>query len=65
MTDMWFFGIYCESLVEATVQNFRLLFLTGIDLKSFLRYCDKLQQWNKQTVVENYCEVLHNIHEIM
>ena len=30
-TDIWFFGIYCEFLVEATVQNFMLLFVTETD----------------------------------
>ena len=48
------------SLVEITVQKFRLLFLTETDLKSFFRYCDKLRQWNTQTVVEHYRSVLHN-----
>ena len=37
------FLIFIVSLVEATLQNFRLLFLKETDLKSFLRYCDKLQ----------------------
>ena len=64
-TDIWYFGIWCESLVEATVQSFRLLFLTETDLKSLLRYYEKLRQWNKQTVAENYRSVLHNNHEIM
>ena len=30
------------SVVEVTSQNFRLLSLIDTDLKSFLRYCDKL-----------------------
>ena len=34
-TDIFFYGIWCESLVEVTVQNFRLLFLTETDLKTF------------------------------
>ena len=34
--------------------NFRLLFLIESDLQSFLKYCDNLRQWNKQTVVEIY-----------
>ena len=46
-TDIWVFGIYSESLIEATVQNLRLLFLEETDLKRFLRYYDKLRQWNK------------------
>ena len=63
-TDIWLFGICSEFLVEATVQNFTLLFFTETDLKSFLRYCDKFQQGNEQTVVEHYCLVLHNNKEI-
>ena len=43
---------------EATEQNFRLLFLSETDLKNFLRYCDKLRQWNKQAVLEHYRLVL-------
>ena len=43
-----FYGIWRESLVEVTVQNFRLLFLTETDFfkknKSFLRCCDILRQ---------------------
>ena len=34
-TDIWFFDVWCESLLKVTVQNFRLLFLTETDLKSF------------------------------
>ena len=34
----------CVSLVEVTVENFRLLFLAETDLKSFSRCCDKLRQ---------------------
>ena len=36
--DIWFFGISCESLVEVTVQNFRLLFLTELLLSIIVRY---------------------------
>ena len=59
-TDIW-----CVSLVEVTVQNFRLLFVIGTDFKSFLRYCDKLSPQNKQVVVKYYRPVFHNNHEIM
>ena len=41
--NIWFIGIWCASLAEVTLQNFRLLLL-----KKPLRYCDKLRQWNKQ-----------------
>ena len=64
-TDIWFFGIWCETLVEVTVQNFRLLFLTETDLKSFSRNYDNARQWNKQTVVEHYRSVFHNNYETM
>ena len=61
-----FFGIWCEPLLEVAVRNcFTLLFLTETELKGFLRYCNKLRQWNKQTVVEHFGLVLHNNHEIM
>ena len=58
-----FGGIWC--VFGRTVQNFRLFFLLKTDPKSLSRYGGKLQQWNKQTVVENYCLVLHNNHKIM
>ena len=48
VTDIWLYGIWCEPLVEETVRNFRVLFLTETDLKSFLMYCDKFRQWNQQ-----------------
>ena len=35
-----FFGIWCVSLVEVTMQNLRLIFLIEADLGIFLRYCD-------------------------
>ena len=54
----------CEFLVELTVQNSRLLFLTENYLKSFFSYCEKLGQWNKETVVEYYLLVLYNNYEI-
>ena len=38
ISDIWFFGIWCLSLVEATVQNLKLLCLKETDLKSFLMY---------------------------
>ena len=47
------------------MQNIRLFFLTEIDLKILLKYCDKLRQSNKQTVVEHYFSVLRNNHESM
>ena len=59
-TDIW-----CVSLVEVTVQNFRLLFVIGTDFKSFLRYCDKFPPEYKQVVVKYYRPVCHNNHEIM
>ena len=31
-TDIWFFGIWCKSLVKVAMQNFRLLFLIETDL---------------------------------
>ena len=37
-TDMIFFCIWCVSLIEVTVQNFRLFFLIETDLKCFLMY---------------------------
>ena len=61
---IFWYLVQCMSLVEATVQNFRLLFLAETDLKSFLRHCNKLWQWNKQTMVEYYSLVFTN-HEIM
>ena len=64
-TDIWFFVIWCESLVKVTVQNFRLLFLTETDLNSFFMYCDKVRQWNKQTVVEHYRSVFQNNYETL
>ena len=63
MTDAWFFVTCCESLVEVTVQNFRLFFLT--DLKRFSRYCNKLGQFNKQTLGEHFRSVLQSNQEIM
>ena len=33
--DIWYFGIWCESLVEVTVQNSRLFFLKKKTLKTF------------------------------
>ena len=65
MIDNWFFGICCISLVEVTEKNFRLLFPRKADVQSYLRYCDTLQEWNKQTVVEDCLLLLHNIYEIM
>ena len=53
-----------ESLEEIPVHNLRLHFLTQTDLKSFLKYYDKLRQWIEQTV-EHYQSLLHNSHEIM
>ena len=64
-TDISFFWYFCESLVEAAMQNFRLPFLTETEFKSFLRYCNNLREWNKQTVVEHYRSALHNNQEIM
>ena len=60
-----FFGIWCVSFIEVAVQNFRLLFLVETFLKSFLRYCDKLRQLNKQTVVEHYRTVLLEKQEMI
>ena len=57
ISDFLVFGV---SLVEVTVQNFRLLLLVETDLKRFFSYCDKLRQWNKQTVVEHYRYIPHN-----
>ena len=57
-TDMWYFGILCESLEESPVQNFRSHFLTKTDLKSFIKLLRKLQQWNKQTVLVHYCSFI-------
>ena len=37
LSEYLIFRYLCEFLVEATVQNFRLLFLTKTDLKSFRR----------------------------
>ena len=31
-TDIWLFGIWCVSLIEVTMQNFRFLFLTETDV---------------------------------
>ena len=59
-TDTWFFGIYCVSLEEVTVQNFSAFPYRITYFKSFFKYCDKLLQWNKQTVVKHYRSVLHN-----
>ena len=33
-TDIWFFGIWCESLVEVIMQNFRLLILIETTCKA-------------------------------
>ena len=63
-TDISFFDIQCESMVETTVQNFRLLFFIEIYFKGLLRYCDKLRQGNKQIFVEYYRSGLNINHEI-
>ena len=52
MFDFWY---WCVPFVEVTVQNFKVLFLIETDL---ILSCDKLWQWNKQTVVEHY-RLLH------
>ena len=52
-------------MVEVIVKIFRLLFLTETDLKSFIMYCNKVRQWNKQIVVEHYRSVFHNNYEII
>ena len=39
-----FFSIWCVSLIEVTMQNFRLPFLIETGLKRFFRYCDKLRR---------------------
>ena len=62
-------GTYLHTFVaclwQKYLQNFRLLRVIETDLKSFLRYCDKLSPWNKQTVIEYYGTLLHNDHEII
>ena len=46
--------------MEATVQNLRLLFLEETDLKRFLRYYDKLRQWNKLSlnIIVRYFKII-------
>ena len=58
-----FGGIRC--VFGETKQNFKLFFPLKTDPKILSRYCNKLQQWNKHTVTENYCSVLDNNHKIM
>ena len=53
---------YLVCIFGRSAQNFRLLYLIETDLKSLLRCCDKLRQWNKQTVVEHYRSILYNNH---
>ena len=57
-----FFGIKCVSLVEVTVQNFRLLFLRETD-KSITTNCDN--EINKLLLNIIVWYILHNKHEIM
>ena len=54
------FSIFCVSLIEETLQNFRLFSLIETDLKNVFRYCNKFWQWNKQTVVEHFGSLGHN-----
>ena len=54
----WFLQkVALNSLIEATVQNLRLLFLTATDLKSLLRYGNKLQQWKNCCWGTSYCQM--------
>ena len=54
------FSISFVSLIEETLQNFRLFSLIEIYLKNVFRYCNKSWQWNKQTVVEHFGSLGHN-----
>ena len=63
VADIWFFGIWCEYLVEVAVQNFRSLFLTETDLKSFLGIATNCDSEINKLLLSII--VLHKNHEIM
>ena len=52
--DILYFGILCVCLAEVTTK-FQIFFPYRKWIVKLLRYCDKLRQWNEQTVVKNYC----------
>ena len=63
-TDICFFWYLVWVFGRGNCAKFQIAFPCRNWLKNFLRYCNKLRQWNKQTVSEHYHLVLHNNHEI-
>ena len=59
MTDVWYFGIWCESLVEVTAK-FQIAHRNCL----FKAFQSIATNCNNETVVELYRWIFYNNHEV-